>query len=104
MRELTTIITNSVVDPGNPTLEATRVSDWLSPADIERLAASIADSFTMRLRFVPLSKLSKDKRTLDNTLAVRGRGGGYARAAALSSERRSEIARQAADARWRSQS
>lgn len=64
------------------------------PADLNRLASAIVDEATGDNRREAESAHAKAGRT-------GGKKGGQARAKRLSAERRSEIARTAAHARWR---
>jgi len=74
------------------------------PRDLNRLAASIVKDATTDLLDAPAKIAeSSDRRKNPHAVALGilgGRKGGPARAAALSAERRSEIARKAAQARW----
>lgn len=64
------------------------------PADLNRLAAAIVGDATDETSVEPESKQAKAGR-------IGGLKGGAQRAKQLSPERRSEIARAAANARWR---
>lgn len=71
------------------------------PRDLNRLAATIVDDATREGPPDPALELPQDERARENG-RVGGLKGGKARAEKLSPERRSEIARKAARARWRS--
>lgn len=72
------------------------------PADLNQLAAAIVGDATTGDRVVEQPEGSDDEKNPHAVALGRlgGMSGGKARAQKLSAERRSEIARQAAQARW----
>lgn len=79
--------------PSCPTLKA-MAKQSKKPADLNRLAAAIVGDATDKTPEEPESAEVRAGRS-------GGQKGGPARAKALSAERRSEIAKKAAQARWR---